>query len=219
MCANEKISKIVVFYHMLIFWVLVYFVIMLTYYLSIINVFHINYLRFEYFILGTSIFCISFLTFAAVHHIRALFNKATGRLFTSERGNGLLMRIFRPSSVKNGIFIGVKLDTYLKRTSKKEFADKLIDYILSKNYCTDTPIILRSHLLSSQGIRNYIVKNIEKNGGNCFVQVGLQTDSKFMLLWLTPAFQGVFQLYIPALRQYEAEVIITFSDTKAISKC
>ncbi|MBU9808393.1 hypothetical protein J1785_01195, partial [Rahnella sp. SL6] len=81
------------------------------------------------------------------------------------------------------------------------------------------PIILRSHLLSSQGIRNYIVKNIEKNGGNCFVQVGLQTDSKFMLLWLTPAFQGVFQLYIPALRQYEAEVIITFSDTKAISKC
>lgn len=64
-----------------------------------------------------------------------------------------------------------------------------------------------------------ILNNIEKKGGHCTLQVGLPTNSKFMLLWLTPAIQGVFQLYIPVFRQCEAEIIIKFNDVRVVSKC
>jgi hypothetical protein len=216
---NGKVSKKSLFCHMVIFWMVVYFLITLACYLSIVNKFHIKKLNTDLFVFSTSIFCISFFTFAVVHHTRAWYNKTTGKLFSSERGNSLLMRTLRPNSVRNGIFIGIKLDTYLKRASKKEMADKFIDYIFSKNVYPGTKIILRSHLLSSKGIRNYIVNNIEKKGGHCTFQVDLPTNSKFMLLWLTPAIQGVFQLYIPVFRQYEAEIIIKFNDVKVVSKC
>lgn len=134
-------------------------------------------------------------------------NTINNAKFTTENSKKPLYDSSCSSEIIFGRNIGIKLTADINPYEYKLWTADLIEYALKEGCAENDPLIFRSHFLSVNKIRAYVISELLKKHMICSVRTDLSLKNPFILKWYMPAMIAL-RLKLPAIRDREAEIVI-----------